>query len=275
MNGGAADEHWMRCVATRIATMLREIIRHPRGARPGRSRQFIATGVVGFLALFVAVMVLFDAAAITAARALPAAWVAAFRAITDFGRAGLFLYPLGALMAILLLAPSRLPRTVRAALTAVFARAGFLFFAIGIPFWFNTTVKQMIGRARPFVGSSANPYLYHPFSWGPEYASLPSNHGATVCAAAVAIGALWPRARIVVWIYAAVILASRVIIIAHHPSDVLAGAAVGVCGALLVRNYFAARRLVFGVTPQGRVEAFAGPSWRRIMAAGRALMSGR
>jgi undecaprenyl-diphosphatase len=265
----------MRCVATRVGMALRQAVLRPRGAMPPPSRQFVATGIAGFLALFAVVMVLFDAPAILAARGLPTALVAAFRAVTGFGRAGLFLYPLGALMAILLLAPRGLPRTARGTLASVFARAGFLFFAIGIPFWFNTTIKQVIGRARPFVGGSANPYLYHPFSWGPEYASLPSNHAATVCAAAVAIGALWPRARIVMWLYAAVIMISRIVIVAHHPSDVLAGAAVGVCGALLVRNYFAARRLVFGVTPQGAVTAFAGPSWRRIVAAIRALMPPR
>jgi membrane-associated phospholipid phosphatase len=144
-----------------------------------------------------------------------------------------------------------------------------------VPGWLNTAIKQVIGRARPFVGGSANPYLFHPFSWGPEYASLPSNHATTACAAAIAIGALWPRARTAMWIYAGLIMVSRIIITAHHPSDVLAGAVVGTLGAIVVRNYFAARRLVFGVNTQGAVEAFAGPSWRRIKAAGRALLSDR
>ena len=34
---------------------------------------------------------------------------------------------------------------------------------------------------------------------------------------------------------------SRVVLTAHHPSDVIAGAVVGVIGALLVRDWFAAR----------------------------------
>jgi membrane-associated phospholipid phosphatase len=267
--------HWLRRGAARTEFALRQIIRRPRISVPWPSRQAIAIATSGFVALFILIMVLFDAAAITAARALPPLVIAVFREITDFGKAGWFLYPLAALMIALVLTPPDLPRSVQLTLTAIFARAAFLFFAIGVPYWFNTTIKQVIGRARPFVGGSANPCLFHPFSWGPEYASLPSNHATTVCAAAIAIGALWPRARTALWIYAALIMASRVVITAHHPSDVLAGAVVGMLGAILVRNYFAARRLVFGVSAQGSIEPFAGPSWRRIKAAGRALLSDR
>ena len=43
----------------------------------------------------------------------------------------------------------------------------------------------------------------------------------------VAYGTLWPRGRILLWIYALLIAASRVAVTAHYPSDVLAGALVG------------------------------------------------
>ena len=75
-----------------------------------------------------------------------------------------------------------------------------------------------------------------PFSWKVEYASLPSGHATTAFAAAVAVGALWPRTRPVMWAYALVIAVSRVVLTAHHPSDVLAGALVGALGALLVQG---------------------------------------
>lgn len=267
--------HWLRRAVARTEFALRQIVSRPRARVSWPPLQAIVIGACGFLALFILIMVTLDATAITGARRLPPIVIAAFREITDFGKGGLFLYPLAALMIALLLAPSALPRSAQLTLTAIFSRAAFLFFAIGVPYWFNTSIKQVIGRARPFVGGSADPYLFHPFSWGAEYASLPSNHATTACAAAVAIGALWPRARTALWVYAAIIVASRVIITAHHPSDVLAGAVIGTFGALLVRNYFAARRLVFSVSARGTVEAFAGPSWRRIKAAGRALLSGR
>ena len=44
-------------------------------------------------------------------------------------------------------------------------------------------------------------------------------------------------------VYAVLIALSRLVLLAHHPSDVVAGALVGVIGAMLVRYWFAARRL--------------------------------
>ena len=75
------------------------------------------------------------------------------------------------------------------------------------------------------------------------------------------------------WIYAVLIALSRVIVTAHHPSDVIAGAIVGSIGALLVRNWFAVRRLGFAVAPDGAVQARPGPSWRRVKAVARRLVS--
>ena len=73
------------------------------------------------------------------------------------------------------------------------ARFGFLFIAIGLPSLFDTIVKRLIGRARPYIGPRDNPFAYKPFVWSPEYASMPSGHATTAAAAAIAIGAIWPR----------------------------------------------------------------------------------
>ena len=74
---------------------------------------------------------------------------------------------------------------------------------------------------------------------------MPSGHATTAFAVAVAFGVLWPRLRPLLWIYAIVIALSRVVVAAHHPSDVVAGAIAGAVGALLVRDWLAARRLGF------------------------------
>jgi undecaprenyl-diphosphatase len=121
----------------------------------------------------------------------------------------------------------------------------------------------LIGRARPFVDGN-DVWSYAPFIWKPEYASFPSGHATTAFAALVAIGALFPQARALMWIYAVAVAMSRVIIVAHHPSDVLAAAIVGALGALLVRNWFAARGLGFTIGYNGAVRPMPGPGWRRI-----------
>jgi membrane-associated phospholipid phosphatase len=213
-------------------------------------------------------MFVLDATASDWARHEPGWFRGAFESITNFGLSGWFLIPFAAIvLALAAVVSPALSRMSQGVLTALAARFGFLFLAIGVPGLFVTIVKRLIGRARPFVvgGSHDDPFAYMPFAWRPEYASMPSGHATTAVSAAIAIGAIWPRSRVVMWLYAVVIMFSRVAVLAHHPSDVLAGALTGAAGAYLLRRWFAARRLVFCARD---LRPFPGPSWRRV---GRAL----
>jgi undecaprenyl-diphosphatase len=222
-----------------------------------------------------ATMVLLDGRSAAAARNLPRAVIDFFEFITDFGLSGWFLMPTGfALLALAGLASLDLPRLDRLVLAALAVRVGFLFTAIALPSLAVTIGKRVIARARPFVGDPANPFLYQPLSWNSDYASLPSGHATTAFAALVAVGALWPRLRPLMWLYALLIAASRVAVMAHYPSDVLAGAIVGAAGALLVRDWYAARGLGFVIDGAGRVAALPGPSARRLKAVARRLRIG-
>jgi membrane-associated phospholipid phosphatase len=195
-----------------------------------------------------------------------------FQQITDFGLSGWFLWPLGLLFLTLAALPP-LTGISQAVLAAVMVRVGFLFLAIGVPGLTVSIVKRMIGRARPMVTGHIDPFAFAPFIWRAAYASLPSGHATTAFSVLVAFGTLWPRARTALLLYALAISASRVMVMAHYPSDVLAGAVVGGFGAILVRSYFASRRLAFGETMQGAPMAFPGPSRRRIKALGRELLA--
>ena len=64
----------------------------------------------------------------------------------------------------------------------------------------------------------------------------------------------------------------RVVIEAHYISDVIAAGFVGAFGAILVRNWFAARRLAFVPGTDGAVHALPAPSWRRVKAVARRLI---
>ena len=105
-----------------------------------------------------------------------------------------------------------------------------------------TIVKGFIGRVRP---SDLGPFTYSPWSWQHQYASLPSGHTTTAFAAALRSRRCGRARAFRCWIFAVIIAASRVVITAHFVSDVVAAAFVGTFGAILVRNWFAARGLAF------------------------------
>lgn len=258
-------------VAAAFAMLTRAPRLHGRNPWPLAPQQIaIAAGLA--VVIFLLVMFLIDAAAIRGVAHLPRWIVWFFDQITDFGKSGWFLWPLGILFLGLAALP-RLPRLPQLVLGAVMVRVGFLFVAIGVPGLFVNVVKHIFGRARPGVGGSLDPFLFSPFSWPAAYAGLPSGHATTVFSVLVAFGTLWPRGRTLLWVYALLIAASRVAVTAHYPSDVLAGALVGVVGALLVRRWFALRGLGFSIAPDGILRQKPGPSLRRIKAVARALLA--
>jgi len=256
-------------IPVNLARWIAVLVRSPR-ARPRR----IGPGAFGVLAVVLAVIIasmfLFDTKAIELARREPL-WLHDFAdEITNYGRSSTFLYPFGmVLLALAAVLSPWLTKMSQGVLAALAVRFGFLFVAIGLPSLFATVIKRLIGRARPYVGGHDDPFAYMPFIWKPEYASMPSGHATTAAAAAVAIGAVWPRVRAVMWIYALVIMASRILIFVHHPSDVLGGAVVGVIGALIVRRWFAARRL--GFSPAD-LQPYAWPSWAGLKATAREVV---
>jgi membrane-associated phospholipid phosphatase len=233
-------------------------------------RRHLVHGVIAAVTIALA-MILVDQRAYQFASGLPPWLVDGFYAITDFGRSGWILVPTGGLILVIaLLASPALDHMTRGVLAMLVVRIGFIFIAVGLPGLLVTIVKRWIGRVRP---SAQGPFAYEPFSWRPEYASLPSGHTTTAFAALVAIGAIFPRARAFLWGYALLIALSRIVVTAHYSSDVIAGAAVGAFGALWVRDWFARRRLGFVVGTDGAVHALAGPSPDRIKRVARALIA--
>lgn len=260
-------ERWVRAL---LAPPPRPPLRLPRPKLTA-----VAAAAV-LAAAAIASMFVLDTAASDWARHEPG-WVrGAFEDITQFGLGGWFLFPSGFVLLYLAAVTSpALPRRVQATLNALAVRFGFVFLAIGVPGLFVSIVKRLIGRARPYVGGQGgvqdDPFLYHPLVWRPDYASMPSGHAANAVAAAIAIGAIWPQSRAVMWLYALLIMVSRIAVLAHHPSDVIAGALTGAVGVYLVRRFFAARRLLFSRD----LRAFPGPSWRRITEALHCVVAGR
>jgi membrane-associated phospholipid phosphatase len=226
---------------------------------------FLAVGAVALSMMFL------DAPVSRSASTLPTSLVDVFYDITDFGRSGWILFPVGGLIILIALgATPSLDRISRAVLAIVAVRLHYVFVAVGLPGLVNTIVKRWIGRERP---SLHGPFVYEPFSWQPEFASFPSGHATTAFAALVAIGGLYPRTRPLLWAYALLIGVSRVAVLAHYPSDVIAGAVTGAFGALCVRQWFASRRLGFYFGSDGVVYPKPGASRQRTAKVARALMA--
>jgi membrane-associated phospholipid phosphatase len=260
----SALQLFVRNISGNVALCARVLMRRPRSAIKARSSGTIAIAVALVVAAGVS-MVLLDARAVDWARGEPHWFRAAFEEITRFGLSGWFLFPCG--FALLFLAAVTAPvlaTPAQAVLAALGARFGFVFLAIGLPGLFVSIVKRLIGRARPFVGGYEDPFAYVPFAWHPAFASMPSGHATTAVAAAIAVGAIWPRTRIAMWLYAVAIMVSRVAVLAHHPSDVIGGALVALIGTHLLRRWFAARGLVFRASDLGAKPA---PSFSRVTAA--------
>jgi membrane-associated phospholipid phosphatase len=195
-------------------------------------------------------------------RGSPGLWW--MRILTDFGKDE---YVLGVL-AVLLIAIAMISPTMRgiqlSLLLGLGTRLQFLFVAVLVPVAVGEVIKWSVGRGRPFVGGDANVFNFSHFAGTPAYSSFPSGHSITAAALAFAVSAVWPKARPAMIVYALVILATRLVLLAHHPSDVVAGALVGVIGAMFVRYWFAARRLGFAIHRDGTIVPLVGPTSGRL-----------
>jgi membrane-associated phospholipid phosphatase len=186
------------------------------------------------------------------------------RILTDFGKDE---YVLGALavllIAIAIIAPA-MRGIQRSLLLGLGTRLQFLFVAVLVPVIVGEVIKWAVGRGRPFVGGDANVFNISHFAGTQAYSSFPSGHSITAAALAFAVSAAWPKAKSAMIVYALIILATRLVLLAHHPSDVVAGALVGVVGAMFVRYWFAARRLGFAIHRDGTIVPLVGPSSGRL-----------
>ncbi|MFF8605675.1 phosphatase PAP2 family protein [Streptomyces sp. NPDC015346] len=70
----------------------------------------------------------------------------------------------------------------------------------------------------------------------PDSSSFPSGHTAAAVGFTVAVAGTWPEAAAVCSVPAAIVAVERVHSGAHYPSDVAAGAAIGLAAGLLVRR---------------------------------------
>lgn len=186
------------------------------------------------------------------------------RILTDFGKDTYVLLLLAGMLLVVAVVSAAVRGTAQSRWLGLGTRLQFLFFAVLVPVLAGEVIKWIAGRGRPFVGGKADAFNFAPFAGTEAYASFPSAHAITAFALAFAVTAVWPRARLAMMVYALAIAASRLVLLAHHPSDVVAGALIGVIGAMVARYWFAARRLGFTIHRDGAIVALGGPTPGRL-----------
>ncbi len=234
----------------------------PKARGDWRVTRSLMSAIVGVI--IVALMVGFDAREIglMPPRGSPNLWPV--RILTEFGKDAYVLWVLALMLLAVAFVAAALRGTSQARLLSFGLRLQFLFFAVLVPLLAGEMIKWIVGRGRPFVGGQANPFNFAPFAGTEAHASFPSAHAITGFALAFAVSAVWPRARGTMIVYALLIAFSRLVLLAHHPSDVVAGALIGVVGAMGVRYWFAARGLGFAIGRDGAISALAPGRLKRV-----------
>jgi membrane-associated phospholipid phosphatase len=247
---------------------LAQLVRSPSHSRRAEAARQAARHVLwlsaGLGAAIIVLMYAIDAWEIAQMpkRGTPSLWWV--RILTDFGKDEYVLAVLAVLLIAVAIVSPALRGIQRSLLLGLGTRLQFLFCAVAVSNLVTEVLKYCVGRGRPFVGGEANAFHFSHFAGNPAYYSFPSGHATTAFALAFAVSVIWPKARLAMAVYAIVIAASRLVLVAHHPSDVVAGALVGIVGAMFVRYWFAARRLGFAIQRDGSIVSLVGPSSGRL-----------
>ena len=169
-----------------------------------------------------------------------------FRAFTELGKSEYMLIPAAiTILGLGLFSWDHVPRSAKAVLAHLQMAGLFVFVAIAGSGLSNNLIKMAIGRARPRHFDDLGAFHFAPPGLDSGLQSFPSGHSATAGAMAIIFILFFPRLK---WTWLAIagwIGASRVIVGAHYPSDVIAGLVYGASFAWLLACWFTNRRLLF------------------------------
>jgi membrane-associated phospholipid phosphatase len=252
-----APEGYASQLSHLMAQSAGALVRSPSHSRRAEARRRLARHslmlVASLSALIIVLMFAFDATEIGLMPKRGSAELWPVRILTDFGKDEYVLWTLAAMFVVSVIAYPLMRSSGRPALARFAVRVEYCLLAVALPVFVAEALKWIVGRGRPFVSGKADAFNFVPFTGTEAYFSFPSAHAVTAFALAFAIAAIWPRWWVAAFAYALLIAASRLVLLAHHPSDVVGGALVGIVGAMAVRYWFAARRVGFDIHDGGKI----------------------
>ena len=198
-------------------------------------------------------------------------WRAFLKTLTSYGEGVEILLAAAAILILcLVVAPDGLARRVRAGLVEIGFAAAFALVSVAGSGLAASAIKNAFGRARPEHLAGANVFELHPFAFTAKYAAFPSGHSTTAGATAMVLALLFPALRRPILFAGALVAASRILLDAHFPADVIAGFGFGAAFTLAAAHALARRNLVFRQNAGGRLEPKAADrpgNWPDVLAA--------
>jgi membrane-associated phospholipid phosphatase len=133
--------------------------------------------------------------------------------------------------------------------------------AVGITDVFSAQViKKKIDRPRPFMNAEVSSWIRKVDD--AHAASFPSNHAANCFAGATVLAWYWRRRRYYFYTFALLVALSRPALGVHYPTDIIGGALLGICVALLVRSFVLNQILWFHLPAIVSKESVDSVDWR-------------
>ncbi|MCB2193701.1 MAG: phosphatase PAP2 family protein [Deltaproteobacteria bacterium] len=118
----------------------------------------------------------------------------------------------------------------------------FVCVAVALTMLMGETLKWFFGRYRPVMYFEHDLYGFSWFASKGKMHSFPSGHTFRIFSAMTALALVWPRARVPLLSFAVLVGVSRVLVTRHYPSDIIAGAFVGIFCVLWVWRIMRADR---------------------------------